>query len=309
MFRTTAATLAAVLFAACLPPEKDDGAQAIAKAIPTAEQVRIELPDNTARELGQIAPWYEVTRAVTRGLNGGTAWVLIVVHTVVQLPPTSVSGDTYTWGPWSGALDPAEYKLDVTAVDDGSYDWQLSGRSKTESNAVFEVVIGGNAVPGETEGTGHGNFTIDYDASERVNPVDTDARGVIEINYDLAARHLDMAVATYENRDGIDTPVNYDYSYDRSTDGSGNMMFAVHADTDDAGALAEDAVLRSRWQNNGEGRADIRLSSGDLADAMVTASECWNDQFRRVYYADSLGITVEGDVADCVYADADLPPL
>ena len=308
LISTTVASLAAVSLAACIQPQDDK--HPIARAIPTAEEVQIKLPDASPRTVGELSEWYVVTRDVTRMLNGGTAWVLIVVHAIVQYPPTSQDGNRYTWGPWADPLDPAEYKLDVTDVGDGTYDWALSGRSKIVAGAGFEVVISGNAVPSEPEGQGNGNFTIDFDASERVNPIDNNARGVVTINYDLAQRHLDMAISTVENRDGVETPVDFEYTYDEAADRSGDMTLQAHADCEDAGPAAEDALIHSRWQNTGAGRSDIRLSGGDMGAAAATASQCWNTSVRTVYETFSLDATVEaGNEADCAFATEALPPL
>jgi hypothetical protein len=301
-------TVAAASLVACIQPKDDP--HPVARALPTAEQVKVKLPDGEPRTVGEIAPWYVATRDVTRSLNGGTAWVLILVHTIVQFPPTSAQGDTYTWGPWSDALDPAEYKLEVTELSNGSYDWALSGKSKTEPGASFEVVIAGNAVPSEPEGRGAGEFTIDFDAGARVNPIDSNGeRGVVSINYDLAARHLDLAVSTVEDRGGVEVPVDYDYSYDEAADRSGNMVFAVHADTEDEGSAAEDVTLRSRWQADGAGRSDIQARNGDLGVDFATASQCWNRSFRTVFSEFVFGgqTASEGAEADCAYATASMP--
>lgn len=302
-----AAALVSLSLAACIQPK--DEPHPVARAIPTAEDVKIKLPDQAPRTVGEIAPWYVTTRDVTRSLNGGTAWVLIVVHTIVQFPATSEDAGVYTWGPWSDALDPAEYKLEVSQAADGSYDWALSGRNKTEQGSAFETVIAGNAVASEPEGQGHGTFTIDFDAGKRVNPIDSgDERGTVTVAYDLAARHLDMAVSTIEDRGGVETPVDYQYEYSEATDGAGNMVFAVHGDSDDAGALAEDITLRSRWTNAGAGRADIRLENGDMGASVATGAQCWDTNFRTVYSEYSFDATLtEGDPAGCVYADAALP--
>src|SRR5262245_39920954 len=103
---TSSVTLAASLslgLLACVPPN-DDADPGIRRALPRAEDVQIKLPGNAAiagdKVVGDLATWYVVTRDITRDLNGGTAWVLILVHTIVQFPPTTVDGDTYTWGPW-----------------------------------------------------------------------------------------------------------------------------------------------------------------------------------------------------------------
>jgi hypothetical protein len=291
----------------CVQP--NDDVHPVAKALPTAEDVRIKLPEGSeAKALGQIAPYYVSTRNVTRTLNGATGWVLVLVHTIVQYPPTSVQGNTFTWGPFSDALDPAEHKLIVVDLGDGSYDWHLDGRNKSEPGSEFEAVLEGNAVPSDPEGTGHGVFTLDFDAAERVNPIDNDARGVLSVAYDLDARTVDITAVTAEERDGQTVPVSYDYAYRESVDGAGDMVFSSHGDSDDAGTLAEDVVLRSRWLSDGSGRGDARISGGDLGAIEVTASECWNRNFRRVYYTDSVNLApTEGEVSACAFADQDLP--
>ena len=278
----------------------------IARAIPTSEQVRIKLPVN-GKALGDLASYYVVTRDVTRTLNGGTGWVLVLVHSIVQYPVTSINGDVYTWGPWSDALDPAEYKLEVTANLDGTYDYQLSGRNKTVASSQFEIVIDGHADPTAGELQGNGDFTLDFDAGRRVNPVDAgDAKGTVTVQYDLAARHLDLAAMAPDDNGN---PAMFEYAYNESLDGGGDMVFNATADGGGT-ALAENIVIRSRWQADGAGRGDARLAGGDLGDAQAIASECWSDLFRRVYYTDNASFEpTEGNVADCAYGTADLPPL
>src|SRR5690349_16516902 len=80
MSKLMTSTLVATLFlGACV--KQDDPPQAVARAIPTAEQVQIKLPAN-GRAIGDLANYYVVTRDVTRTLNGGTAWVLILLHAI-----------------------------------------------------------------------------------------------------------------------------------------------------------------------------------------------------------------------------------
>ena len=38
------------------------------------------------------------------------AGAAVLIHAIVQYPVTSTNGNVYTWGPWSEALDPAEYR-------------------------------------------------------------------------------------------------------------------------------------------------------------------------------------------------------
>lgn len=298
-----AATATSLLAVGCV--KQDDAPAGLKSAIPTAEQVQIKLPNSTAKSIGQLANWYVATRDVTRTFNGGSAWVLVTIHTIVQFPVTSVDGDTYTWGPWSGALDPAEYKLDVTANPDGTFDYALSGRSKTVAGAGFEQVITGHADPTPGELQGNGSFMIDFDASKRVNPIDAgDGRGVVTAQYDLKAKHLDLDI---DSTNAAGEPVDATYAYDEQADGGGSMTLSVDANAG-GGAALENAELHSRWLANGAGRADGKVSGGDLGTASVTASECWNTMFGRTYYGDSGNFApTEGDESACAFATAELP--
>jgi hypothetical protein len=212
---------------------QQDDTHPVAKVLPTAEQVRIKLPDQAGAKLaavGETARWYVATRDITRTLNGGTAFVLALVHTVVQFPPTTTDGATAVWGPHHDALDPAEWRLTVTELADGTYDWKLEGHSRTEASAPWETLIDGNA-----NGDRTGSFHLDFDAAERVNPRENDGRGQLDVTYDIPNRALDIGADGVEDRDGTPTAVHYDYAYDEAADGAGDMVFQIHGDTEDAG--------------------------------------------------------------------------
>ena len=304
-----AKTLAAVTLAATLVAcvQETDAPSSMRTAIPTADQVEIKLPAGATRTLGELAQWYVATRNVTRTFNGGSAWVLTLIHTIVQFPVTTVDGNKYTWGPWSDALDPAEYKLDVRDIGDGTYAYQLSGRSKLQAGSQFEVVVDGTSDPRAGELKGNGTFLLDFEAGRRVNPIDAgDARGSVTVKYDLTAKHLDLGIDSIDDRG---QPVTADYAYTETVGGGGDMLFNVSGN---AGGTAanEQITLRSRWQATGAGRADARLAGGDLGAVGAIASECWDPTFRRVYYTDSVSFApTEGLAASCAFATQDLPPV
>jgi hypothetical protein len=280
----------------------------IESALPTADQVAIKLPTSgQSRTVGQLATYYLTTRAATLTFNGGAAWVLTLLHAIVQYPVTTVNANTYTWGPWSNALDPAEYRLDVTANGNSTFAYALSGRNKTQLGAQFEMIITGDAdpTPGELQGNGH--FTLDLDASHRVDPIDNpSAKGVIAATYDLAAKQLSLHIAT---TDGVGAPAIADYAYAEGTDGSGDMTFNILGN---AGGTAanEQMTVRSRWTAAGAGRGDARIAGGDLGTIQAIGSECWGTDYRRTYYTDNASFEpTEGDVGSCAFADVDLPPV
>lgn len=299
--------LAGSLLAGCVRQDAtstDD----INKALPTADQVKINLPQSATRSVGDLSSYYLVTRAATNTFNGGAAWVLTLIHTIVQFPVTSVNGDVYTWGPWTGgALDPAEYKLDVTANGDGTFTYTFSGRNKSAGQgAAFEAIVSGTADPRPGELQGNGTFLLDLDASKRVDPIDNATnKGKITADYDLAARTLALHIVS-TNDDGSPVDATYDYSSDAS--GGGNMTFDILGNAGGT-ALLEDMTVRSRWLADGSGRGDARVTGGDLGTEAAIASQCWGTDFRETYYTDNVSfLPTEGDAASCAFATADLPP-
>jgi len=279
--------------------KQDEAPSDLKTSLPTSDQVKINLPEGSARTVGQLADYYVITRNVTRDFNGGSAWVLILLHTIVQYPVTSTNGNVYTWGPWSDALDPAEYRLDVTDVGDGTYDYDLSGRSKTQTGAQFEVVISGHADPRPGPLQGNGVFNIDFDAGRRVNPIDAgNERGEVTVTYDLAKRHLDLDIV------GVDDngkPVTAEYAYDEGADKSGKMSFSAKGDAG-GGAQLESFQIVSKWAASGTGRSDAMATGGDIqASVSVSLTECWDTSFKRTFYMDSQNFApAEGAAASCI---------
>jgi hypothetical protein len=305
----TATCAMSLLTAACV--KQDSSPDEIKAAIPTSDQVQIKLPQSATRTetpmVGQLANFYVMTRGVTVMFNGGAAWVLILLHAIVEQPPTSVNGNVYTWGPGSGALDPAVYKLDVTANADGTYDYVLSGYAKSDPTQHFIALIDGHADPRAGEGKGNGTFLLDFDAARTVDPIDNaNNKGQISANYDLTAKHLDLTIMA---PDANGHPAALDYSYNETADGGGDMTLDLVANLGGTPAV-EDITLRSRWLATGAGRGDARIAGGDLGSAQATASECWSQTFLRVYYTDSANLqATEGDPSLCAFTNVDLPPV
>lgn len=319
MMKTVLASLCALPLIACV--QQDDSPKNIAAALPTSDQVAIKLPESTSRlatsrtevtavspqALGQLSMWYVATLDVTRVFNGGSEFVLGLLHRIVANPPTTIKGNTFTWGPGSDALSPADYKLDVVAVGDGTFTYELSGRSKIVANASFEVVISGTADPRKGDDQGNGTFSIDFDAGKRVDPT-SNGTGTIHAAYDLAKKHLDL---TIDSTDALGAPLKGDYLYDKAADGGGQMVFQLVGNAG-LGPANETISLRSRWAPTGAGRADARIAGGDLGALTATASECWDTHFLQVFYIDALsnGGTLsasDGQASACAFADADLP--
>ncbi len=306
-FKSLVAASALTLAVGCIT---QDPPSALSTAIPTSDDVAIKLPSTQSNHVsdavGQLADYYVTTRGVTETLNGGTAWTLVLLHAITDTPPTSVSGNVYTWGPGSQALDPATYRLDVTANTDGTFDYTLSGEPKTNPAIGFLTLISGHAMPGAGPGLGNGNFDISFDNIHTADPIDNpSAAGTVTVDYDLAARHIGLSLT------GVminNQPETASYTYDASADGAGDMTFQVHESLDGQPAL-EELTLRSRWLATGAGRGDARIDGGDLGTTEVIASECWSTSFVETFYTDSQNWQpTAGDPSTCAFATQDLPP-
>jgi hypothetical protein len=300
--------LAAVLVVAGCQQSPD--ASGFLRAMPRAQDVEIKVPtSDTARHVsssgtsalvGQVADFYTLTRSVTLSLNGGTAWTLVLVHTIAGFPVTSVDGDTLVWGPWDGdALAPSQYRLTAVQVDGDDGDdwaWSLEGRRKADgAGAPFQSVVSGVAQGG------HGTMSLDFDVAEALDPLANDGQGQLEVQYDLAAASVAMDYAHADDEPGQPEQITtFHYEYDAAADGSGVFLFDLHDDLDHDGSAWEHASVTSAWLGTGAGRSDFTITDGDAGPVGVSGAECWDASFLRVYFtATADWAPTEGDPAAC----------
>ncbi|HSB20889.1 MAG TPA: hypothetical protein VLD85_12830 [Anaeromyxobacteraceae bacterium] len=303
--------LAAALLAACGGGKLT--ADEVRNALPQAQSAQINAPTSTAAAaqakvaipagaqalsaVGQLSPYFVDTVTLAVVVNGSVAWSLGVLRAVVDtFPPTSCAADSCTWGPGSHPLDPRDWKLVVTRVDD-HFDYQLSGQLKSQPNG-FVTILSGSAYPSGMPHRGHGSFQVDHDAAQAIGYTDT---GTLDVTYDNRA---DVSVgATALGFTGADTHTgNAVYQYAESATG-GDLEVAVHDLT-----LDSRLALHSRWNLAGAGRGDAAFLSGTID---VSASECWSaaaDGFKVVFYDDSL-VVPAGVETDCAFLPAAPPTL
>ena len=324
MKRLLALTLVTTIGAAgCLQRGQEDG---VREALPQADQLQIKLPgavvsgtastasgisSASAPLLGETAVFYNLTRGVSRELNGGAYFILSLVKLISEYPVTSIQGDTYIWGPWSDALNPAEYRLTARQDGMGAYLWSLEGRQKADAGAAFAAVVSGVAMPGRLPNRGTGRFHMDFDYSHKLDPLNK-GEGQLDVVYDLESEpaSIQMDFAKNATMPGGTTGVaTAHYAYSLAADGSGDFQFGVHGDIDKSGTTAwEDSLIRSRWLATGAGRADVKVTSGDLGTRTLIGSECWSVSFVRTFWTDNLGFSpTEGASSTCAFADTNLP--
>ncbi len=264
---------------------KEDAA--FQEALPSKDALTVDAPDaSNALAVGQLSEYYVITRLATVGVNATVGGIFNLLEDIVRFPPTTVEGETATWGPGAGdALDPNVYRL-VVSGKDSKFAYSFEYRRKN-SDGNFIVLASGNSDKSSGQADGVGDLTIFVSAwgDASLNPCD---RGTAVITYDTTSQPQKLGIdfsdfrSCEEAEDGV---YSASYYYDRFADGSGNFQFTANGDIQEGErtpAVLEDLVIRSRWNATGAGRSDAKISGGDLSLEgvnEVTASECWDSNY------------------------------
>ncbi len=276
--------------------EKADGFR---NGYPKSDAVTMKLPgstgalsgDHTRQGLeGEKAALYTLTRGVTYVVNGGGAAVLLLVKAIGEHTPTTVTDDKAIWGPFTDALSPNTYKFTVIKNRTDDYSYTLEAKGKTEGDTSFRVILSGShIVTGKDFGSG--TFLLDLNKVATL-PEHDDNVGTAEYSYSrtsaTSAVTIDAIFTQVLDRDSkrlID--VNYRYV---STPGmGGNFDFKMVKDLVSGSAL-ENSSVKSRWQQTGAGRSDVKVNGGNLT-AEGTMTECWDTGFASRYLSASFAPT------------------
>jgi hypothetical protein len=306
-------------------------------ATPTAESVALNVPasgataqgaltnDGVKRSalLGEVADSYQVTRALTAVVNGGTGFVLVLVKTIVSFPPTSVDADrNAVWGPHSEPLDRNAWRLTVDRVERHVFDWKLDSKDKTLGDDAFVTILSGRHTRATNdrgrpmENYGSGNFTIDWDAAATLPDHNPKEAGQATFTYSRLSPgavhtiNVDFAGVKHEKTGELFDAV---YRYTAAPGSGGSMKYGevrdALPDPGNTGTAPETFTLHSRWMETGAGRSDYQSSGPDITAALMgdgRVSECWdtsfNSQFMSVSYAPASGW---GSESSCAFASAD----
>lgn len=309
--------------------------------LPTKEMVQVKSPDTQSTGIGQRqsrlssgevnalaqnqeSSFYELTRGATAIVNGSTLAVLGLVNGVTQYTPTSISGETAVWGPHSEALQKNSWKLSVTRTADNTYSYTLSAKDKNDANADFVDVLTGSQTAAVDDkgdalaGFGHGQFTLNWDKIATLPDHDANV-GSLTVTYARPDATSAVTVAAHfsQIKDDNDPSkrIDVDYGYASTPGQGGQFDFKEIADAyHPAGSSKlETLTIRSRWQETGAGRSDIKLAGGDLPGE-ATVNDCWDthflSQFMRTSYDPFNKDTNYGtEATSCAFTSADYSSL
>ena len=312
-------------------------ANPFAAVVPSRGQVRLNVPGaategSQALLAGANSDLHASTLNIANTVNGGVGFVFRLVDEITAQPPTETDNETFAvWGPSEPrGLERNSFRFTVNKVDD-SFSYKLEARAKDQTaEEDFVIAFEGVAFPGADD-KGHGSLDVHWGALRSLD--DTQCLiGDLHVDYaaDEEPRRLDVSFVEVADGCRDETPTNATYQYLEAADASGQLDFAFRANLhklEEQKPEQEIFAVRSRWLGDGRGRADVRLSEGEIAADLAlnipgTAAtsadivECWDANFAVVFVDTNpdelephLGHAQEGDVALCAFADASFAEL
>ncbi len=286
-------------------------------AIPDAERVTTRAP-STRSDRQDWATFPIWTLQTSTDLNTMIFTLLYVVEYVASQPIAERLDDERIWGPLATG-DGLAVELRMTRVEgDGGvdrFDYAMSWFDEGGDPATGVVPFRGSFEAGTVPREGVGEFVFDFGLYHQVAPAEGDlTAGELVVEHDNSEGRvlLWIDVVAVEGA-GLEEPesARYAYFYDPA-DGSGWFEYVWVGDAEGSATEAEERwEARVRWTGDGAGRADARLSGGDLEpwDLTIEVTECWDSGFQQVYLAGDEEGPIEpvGDPGACVYDDQELP--
>lgn len=290
-------------------------------AVPSTDVVSINVPAKSTAGLsqqaveGQVSDFYKLTRGATVIINGGTGAVLSLLKRITSTTPSSLKDSVAVWGPHTEALSPNTWRLTVTRTSPDHYSYVLEGKPKSADDSAYVAVLSGTHVNAGQENDGNGEFLLDWDAASTLPEHDNNV-GTADVTYarDLNTHVITISAEFTNVRDGdTGNTISAQYGYSQTPGVGGTFDFSTNknVDSDPSRSAAEHLSIRSRWNTDGAGRADVKVSGGDLGTNQATGNECWDANFISRYlnvsYDSSLDYGTEA--TDCVFTSADYSTL
>lgn len=322
--------------------EAGDDVRAFVVALPTADDVLVEVPEvqtdaasleaagagRSRRALvGEPATFYTHSYYQAKEINGLAASVIDILDEIASYPPTTFTGTVAVWGPFSEPFEPNEFKVTVAKNEASAlhFGWKIAGRHKS-GVADFATLARGSFEPDSADGdqrNGRGWMFIDFG---RIHELEQSNEGAGDIRYRFTRTDAAVHVkAIYQGPDEEGQPATVAYGFGANAAGDGFILFGLSADihsgedgangaNDDGGAGARDAkedlLIRTRWRAEGGGRSDVVARGGDLMLDEALVSQCWSETFVSTYESMAINgslIGEEGDETSCALDSPELP--
>jgi len=256
-----------------------------------------------------------------RAVNQPVRHLVIALRDIVSFPPTRFDATRreFLWGPWNNPREAGKMALVVRQNDPGSdfeYSYALVRATASDLSDAVPVISGGSTPDADDPSLGVGVALWDLEANhdfvlahDRSESHASDGRGRFVTLFGHRAVSGGEAlfnVAVFRNfvpeqtlgQAAAPAPLDVDYFYGRLLGAAGMRVDFVDSEVladlcDDSAetCFEHDVVADSDerfdysafFVNRGLGRAEARLSEGDL-DASVHLVECWSPTLDRTSF-------------------------
>lgn len=316
-------------------------------AVPARAALEVRVADTTPREialsghqsglsvrqdalLGDPAIFYLLTDAFSLEVNSGVFGTLDLVDQITSLPPTHRKVNQRIWGPWWSLWEPhSDWRFVMTRdPQTGVFKIEMQVRElrlreQLGPDEGWENCFYGEVTPSSgSVRRGNGSLTADVGICSKfegtgerglasfvfdTSPDDGNPEGKTDLQIDFT----DFVSKDMLERDPDPVPITAIYTYLELGDFSGEFFFDAWTDIDEGKnperPAQEHVELVAQWNTTGAGRADSRWSEGDLGALVVLSQECWDTEYKRVYYQDTFNILgpEEGSPDSCVLDPAE----
>lgn len=267
-----------------------------------------------------------------RAVNAPARSLVAVLREIVDQPPSSfdASRRAFTWGPWPSETGVGHVALVVTKNEAGAdfaYSYALQRSSDAEPENGWSVIVGATTPDPDASDRTVGvalwdlgldsgfqlehdpNYAADAGGSGRVVMLFGHAAGSRQALFNVAL-FRDFLPGSSDRDDPAMAPIDVDYFYGRFADDEGAVvdfvdseLFADLCDGAPDSCFERDAIadaderfgFNAFFVNQGLGRAEARLSEGDLTES-VNMVECWGADLRQ----SSFSVRVPGDMVETV---------
>ena len=313
-------------------PTASSGAGEFEAALPTADDLTADMPQKTGTMHGALSSdgvddeedqpkadeywWY--TAKTIAGLNYGLGHILGPIRHVIETYEPAVVGKKKAVWYGSHPLDPQDHLL-VVEKKATHYKYIVMARLKTNEDAKWRVRV-------------VGTYSKDF--------VGGQGSVWVNLNTDLSPKTQGKVLALFSNQAGKKTITAYyfNFSADNTTEPPASTVIHYVREPDFSGALVqaikgydinpengndtlENALLITRWTDEGDGRGDLIAAGGDVAAQGFEAAartQCWSGTtFQTVFEALTVKapgaepqvVETEGVFELCAFPDQGDPAL
>ncbi|MCK6548744.1 hypothetical protein L6R52_23065 [Myxococcota bacterium] len=314
--RPALALALALATAACHEPFSNEDLEFL-KALPTKEQVALDVPGTTTstsglraiQGLAARAKHYDDAKRTSDQLNGVSAFVLSIVDEVQSYPPTARDGDKRVWGPFPGdggielmmsmervatSTIVKTTSTSTAAAVEAYFEYVLAGRRA--GTEAWSTLFAGRYAPSDVLAEGMGAIFVDFEAVRALGG--TDVAGLVYVAYDnrFGQQTIEMAIDLAGGSSVPFEEAEAGYWYRAAPTGEKQFVFAY---TQNIADLVPDTgpetfIVAVRFLADQRGRADVAVQDGDLGGRVFFEIECWDEAFLRTF----LGSNVPGSVPE-----------